>query len=379
MNKLLVFIVLLALASLQINAKKAKKHEAQKEETKQSEEETKQSDEKIEQPEDEDEPEIKGFFPGFAIRIPVPNFGILSNIRERLDDLFTGNKPVGLSDFVPSSDKSGKFKTTTKVKNSTRGPFKTYSISSQTVSTDNKSSPHVVSQVFKSLTTLDKTKLPKGKDGKVQIPSMQFELGPFASPLLDTSEEEKCKSSSDCKSGKYCDAFFSVCKKLSDPGASCTQKNQCDSKNGKYRCTWGRCIANSEQGSLGTFCDADTECHSNDEELSCQQQTDITRFSGVCMARLDEGATCGNAIRSMFDMAPGLFKRDEDSSDVCKKGLACRTVGFFGRKVCLKDSPEFASTDEPQPEQSETFTEKKTKTQDKKKNDKNKKLKFKTN
>lgn len=190
MNKLLVFIVLLALASLQINAKKAKKHEAQKEETKQSEEETKQSDEKIEQPEDEDEPEIKGFFPGFAIRIPVPNFGILSNIRERLDDLFTGNKPVGLSDFVPSSDKSGKFKTTTKVKNSTRGPFKTYSISSQTVSTDNKSSPHVVSQVFKSLTTLDKTKLPKGKDGKVQIPSMQFELGPFASPLLDTSEEE---------------------------------------------------------------------------------------------------------------------------------------------------------------------------------------------
>lgn len=79
---------------------------------------------------------------------------------------------------------------------------------------------------------------------------------------------------------------------------------------------------------LGTFCDADTECHSKDEELSCQQQTDITRFSGVCMARLDEGATCGNAIRSMFDMVPGLFKRDEDSSNVCKKGLACRTVGL---------------------------------------------------
>lgn len=46
------------------------------------------------------------------------------------------------------------------------------------------------------------------------------------------------------------------------------------------------------------------------------------------MARFDEGATCGNAIRSMFDMAPGLFKRDEDSSNVCKKGLACRTVGL---------------------------------------------------
>lgn len=46
------------------------------------------------------------------------------------------------------------------------------------------------------------------------------------------------------------------------------------------------------------------------------------------MARLDEGATCGNAIRSMFDMVPGLFKRSEDFSNVCKKGLACRTVGL---------------------------------------------------
>ena len=49
----------------------------------------------------------------------------------------------------------------------------------------------------------------------------------------------------------YCDAFFNVCKKLLDPGATCTQKGQCDSKGGKYRCTWGRCFANSEEGSLG--------------------------------------------------------------------------------------------------------------------------------
>ena len=76
--------------------------------------------------------------------------------------------------------------------------------------------------------------------------------------------------------------------------------------------------------SLGTFCDADKECHSN-EELSCQEQSDISRFSGVCMAKLDEGATCGNAIRSMFDV--GLFRRSEEPSNVCKKGLSCRTVG----------------------------------------------------
>ena len=49
----------------------------------------------------------------------------------------------------------------------------------------------------------------------------------------------------------YCDAFFNVCKKLLDPGATCTQKGQCDSKGGKYRCTWGRCFANSAEGSLG--------------------------------------------------------------------------------------------------------------------------------
>lgn len=366
MNKITVFLVLMALTSLQIDAKKPKKHDAQKEEKKQSQQD-------IEQP--EAEPEIKGFFPGFAIRIPVPNFDILSNIRERLDDLFSGNKPVGLSDFVPKSDKSGDFKTTTKVKNSTRGPFKTYTITSETVSTDNKTSPRVVSQVFKSLTTLDKNKLPKGKNGKVQMPSaMEFELGPFSSPFQD-AKAPKCSSAKDCESGRFCDAFFKVCKKQLDPGASCTQKEQCNSKQGKYRCTWGRCIANSEEGGLGTLCDLDSECHSPAQELSCQEQTDITRFSGVCMAKLDEGATCGNAIRSMFDIAPGLFKRSEELPNVCKKGLVCRTVGFFGRKVCLKDLPELASDEEKQ-EKNEVSVEKKTKTEDGKKEDKNKKLKF---
>lgn len=177
MNKIAVLLVLLALAALQIDAKKSKKHEPQKEAKKQSEENV----------ETEDEPEVRSFFPGFAIRIPVPNFGILSNMRERLDDLFTGKQPTSLSDFVPGDN--SKLKTTTKTKNSTHGPFKTYSITTETVSTDNKSSPHVVSKVFKSLTTLDKDKLPKGKNGKIKLPSMEFELGPFGPAFEDANGE----------------------------------------------------------------------------------------------------------------------------------------------------------------------------------------------
>jgi len=356
MNKIAVLLVLLALATLQIEAKKSKKHEQHKEEKN-------ENDAKVET---EDEPEVKSFFPAFAIRIPVPNFGILSNIRERLDDLFSGKQPTGLSDFVPSKDKT-KLKTTTKTKNSTHGPFKTYTVASETVSTENKTAPRIISKVFKSITTLDKDKLPKGKNGKFKLPSMEFELGPFG-PALDDVKGEKCSKSGDCKSGLYCDAFFGVCKKLLDPGATCTQKDQCNSKNGKYRCTWGRCIENSEEGSLGTFCDADSECHSN-EEVSCQSQPDISRFTGVCMAKLEEGATCGNAIRSMFD----LFKQTEDLSNVCKKGLSCRTVGFFGRKVCMRDSPEFTSEET---KSIEDEASEKEAASEEKKEDKSQKIKF---
>ena len=62
---------------------------------------------------------------------------------------------------------------------------------------------------------------------------------------------QKCSKPEDCKKGLYCDAFYGFCKKLLDAGEACTQKDQCDSKGGKYRCTWGRCIANSEEGSAG--------------------------------------------------------------------------------------------------------------------------------
>ena len=181
MNKIAVLLVLLALATLQIDAKKSKKHAVKKEEKKESEEPI----------DSNDKPGARSLFPEFAIRIPVPDFGVLSNMRERLDDLFTGKQPVGLNDFVPGEkSKLKNLKTTTKVKNSTRGPFKTYTITSETVSTDNKTSPRVVSKVFKQLTTLDKNKLAKGKDGKlIKIPSMEFELGPFGSVFDDVKGE----------------------------------------------------------------------------------------------------------------------------------------------------------------------------------------------
>ena len=178
MNKAIILLLVLALTALQIDGKKSKKPEPEKEKEVKSEDGV----------ETEEEPVFRSYFPGFAIRIPVLNFGILSNIRERLDNLFSGKQPEGLSDFVPG-DKT-KYKTTTKTKNSTRGPFKTYTVTQETVSTENKSSPHVVSKIFQSLTTLDKDKLlSKGKNGKIKIPSMQFELGPFGPAFEDANGE----------------------------------------------------------------------------------------------------------------------------------------------------------------------------------------------
>ena len=59
---------------------------------------------------------------------------------------------------------------------------------------------------------------------------------------------QKCDQSADCKNAQYCDAFLRVCRERLGDGAACTQKDQCE---GKYRCTWGRCIKNSEEGSSG--------------------------------------------------------------------------------------------------------------------------------
>jgi len=171
MNKTAVLVVLLALAAFHTEATKSKKHELEK------------AQKEVEENKEPEESEEKGEFPGFALRIPIPNFGALSHIREQLDSLFTGSKPV-------LHDKSGKTKTTTTTNNSTHGPFKTYSVTSETVSTDNKTSPHILSKVYKSITTLDKDKLPKGKDGKIQVPSaLEFDFGPFGPQFHDDSGE----------------------------------------------------------------------------------------------------------------------------------------------------------------------------------------------
>ncbi|XP_078359574.1 uncharacterized protein LOC144644040 [Oculina patagonica] len=348
MNKLIVLLVLLALTTLCIEAKKAKKHELAE-------------DQKEVEESKEPETEEKSEFPGFALRIPIPSFGALSHIREQLENLFTGQK-------LADGGKPGKTKTTTRTKNSTHGPFKTYSVTSETVSADNKSSPHILSKIYKSITTLDKDKLPKGKNGKIKLLSaMEFDFGPFGPQFRDDLDGQKCAQSADCKKEQYCDAFFSVCKDRLSDGAACTQKDQCD---GKYRCTWGRCIKNSDEGSSGTFCDSDSECHSTDaEELSCREQPDISRFNRVCMAKLGEGATCGHS--SLFD----LFRRAEDVSNYCKKGLVCRTVGFFGRRACIRgyeDNSEEAKSDDEDDEASK----KEIKSSKDKKEDKSKKLKF---
>lgn len=171
MNKIIVLLVLLALTTLHTEAKKAKKHELDK------------AQKEVEENKEPNGSEEKSEFPGFALRIPIPNFGALSHIREQLDNLFTGQKVL--------HDNSGKTKTTTTTNNSTHGPFKTYSVTSETVSTDNKSSPHILSKVYKSITTLDKDKLLKGKDGKVKVPSaLEFDFGPFGPQFHDDSDGE---------------------------------------------------------------------------------------------------------------------------------------------------------------------------------------------
>ncbi|RMX52380.1 hypothetical protein pdam_00014400 [Pocillopora damicornis] len=318
MNKIVSLILLISLTALHTDAKKTKKEEV----------DTQQK--ALEESNEAEDPEAGAAeFPGFALRIPIPNLGALAHIRQQLENLFPGPKQA---DYKP-----GKTKTTTTSKNSTHGPFKTYSVTEETVSTDNKSSPHVLSKVYKSITTLDKDKLPKGKDGKVKIPSaMEFDFGPFG-PQFHDEGGKKCSASSECGNVEYCDAFFGVCKKRLSDGAACTQKDQCEDK---YRCTWGRCIKNSEEGSSGTFCDSDSDCHSADEELSCREQPDISRYFRLCMAKLGEGATCGHA--GLFD----LFRPAEEVSNYCKKGLVCKTVGFFGRKACIRPEETKSIDDE---------------------------------
>lgn len=167
MNRIAILVVLVAVTTLHIEAKKAKKNELDEQQK------------EVEETKEAGEPDEEGAeFPGFALRIPIPNFGALAHMREQLQNLFPGPKAA---DYKP-----GKTKTTTSSKNSTHGPFKTYSVTSETVSADNKSSPHVLSKLYKSITTFDKDKLPKGKDGKLKIPSaMEFDFGPFGAQFHD--------------------------------------------------------------------------------------------------------------------------------------------------------------------------------------------------
>ena len=163
MMKLTALCVLLVLAAFHAEAKKSKPVEAE------------QENKDVDAPEEEESE-----FPGFSLRIPIPNFGALAHIKKQLENMFSGQRP----DDMPTGDK-GKTKTTTTTKNSTHGPFKTYTITSETVSTENKTSPKVLSKVYKSITTVDKDKLLKGKNGKVKFPGIEFDFGPFGPQFQD--------------------------------------------------------------------------------------------------------------------------------------------------------------------------------------------------
>lgn len=119
MNKIGTLILLISVSALYTDANKAKKEELDK-----------QQKAVEENNEAEDHEAVGAEFPGFALRIPIPNIGALAHIRQQLENLFPGPKQA---DYKP-----GKTKTTTTSKNSTHGPFKTYSVTEETVSTDNK-------------------------------------------------------------------------------------------------------------------------------------------------------------------------------------------------------------------------------------------------
>ncbi|XP_032238867.2 uncharacterized protein LOC116618849 [Nematostella vectensis] len=289
---------------------------------------------------DTDKPVHVGFrVPAFAIRLPFfggfPFMG--ANIASRAKEL---KKKMAL-DGKFDDEKMPNLKTKTKTSNSTHGPFKTYTVTTETVNEKNKSNPQVYEKVIKSITTLDN----KNSTGNVTLPkitSTQFIFSPFGSGMAGMQDNDSenvklqdCSPKKPCPTGPeemYCDAFFGVCKKKVIPGEPCTQKDQCKSN---YLCTWGRCVRNADgEGSAGTFCDQDSECHgaSADEELGCFKQPDISRFAKVCSPKLSEGATCGRF--GIFD----VFQQDDELSSRCRKDLVCKAVGFFGRKACIREA-----------------------------------------
>ncbi|XP_031574431.1 uncharacterized protein LOC116308183 [Actinia tenebrosa] len=262
--------------------------------------------------------------PLFAMRFPV--FG---------GEALTRQDNVKPSELTFNDGKDAKLKTKTKTFNSTHGPYKTYTITSVTTS-GNKTNPQVFEKVIKSVTTMAKNgtgkniTLPQIKETQFSIFRPFSVFGGFKGFNDDSSKE--CSDKKPCAAEQFCDNFFGVCKKQVGKGQACSQKDQCSKKSGDLQCTWGKCIVNSDVGGLGTFCDDHKDCHSSaGQEAGCFPQNDISRYSKVCIAKLQEGVTCGR--KRLLDVFED--ENDEDSQ-LCQGSLVCRTVGFFGRKICQK-------------------------------------------
>lgn len=279
---------------------------------------------------------------GLALQIPIINPEVFGNLQRQMRRLrqtvfMGGASPTKEGQIMDADGKKVKVKTRTKTSNSTHGPFKTYTITKETVSADNKKNPKVLSKSVQSVTTLDKEfkgKMPKGEKDKLK--KMLFNFGPMQLRLNEIDEKAQCESKK-CGEHKYCDSISGECKKHLAPGSACSQDGQCENYNGRpYRCTWGRCIVNTKPGSAGTFCKDESTCQSDDKstEMCCQSQPDISHFSKVCIPKLNEGATCGRA--SIFD----VFRDSENEKcGICKTGLECRRIGLFtGRKICVRNS-----------------------------------------
>ena len=131
---------------------------------------------------------LGGFaFPGFRIRIPILNFGVLGRMKQQIDNIMN-RKQQGLADLPIGGLKAGKTKTRTKMSNSTHGPFKTYTITTETLTQGNKTvKPKVIAKTVKTITTLDKSNLAKAKNGTV----LPLAMGPRFGMTSDSAPEGK--------------------------------------------------------------------------------------------------------------------------------------------------------------------------------------------
>ena len=124
---------------------------------------------------------------GLALQIPIISPEVFGNIQNQMKRLrqavfMGGAMPSGKEGQLFDADgKKLKLKTRTKSSNSTHGPFKTYTIEKETVSTENKTNPRVVSKSVQSITTLDKKfkgKIPPQELAKEKWGKM-FNFGPM--------------------------------------------------------------------------------------------------------------------------------------------------------------------------------------------------------